>query len=215
LPLSLQRSILREVIHRLRRSLRNINWIHIEDAIHVLQEGNTGGMATLPSGLEARISYDKFIVASKTYVEPLPDVPWLRDRIALSIPGLTALPDSDWSITAQLIDRHELDEENMRHDRPWQAYLDFDVTGDELCLRPRRARDRFWPQGLGDKPTTVTSFMINAKIPRAWRGKIPLLVSPAQILWIPGWRIDERAKVTDKTRRILSLAFDKRQEGAA
>jgi tRNA(Ile)-lysidine synthase len=215
LPLSLQRSILREAIHRLRRSLRNINWVHVEDALHVLQESNTGAMATLPSGLEARISYDKFIVANKDYIEPLPDAPWLRDEIALSSPGWMALPGSDWSITAELIDSQEVAEQKLRHARPWQAYLDYDLAGGELSLRPRRAHDRFWPQGLGDKPTTVNSFMTNAKIPRAWRDHIPLLVSPTQVLWIPGWRIDERAKVTEKTTRILSLAFDKRHEGGA
>ena len=57
--------------------------------------------------------------------------------------------------------------------------------------------------------------MINAKIPRAWRDQIPLLVSPDQVLWIPGWRIDERTKVTEKTTRVLLLAFVKVDGGGA
>ena len=44
LPLSLQRSLLREAIRRLRRSLRNIGWVHIDNAIGVLQRGSTGGV---------------------------------------------------------------------------------------------------------------------------------------------------------------------------
>jgi len=219
LPPSLQRSILREAIRRLRSSLRNINWVHIENAMDVLRQGTTGMAATLPRGLEARLSYDKFVVADRAYIEPLPDLPLLHNntKVPLHIPGRTPLPNSAWHIMAKVIDRRGLDKDALQHDDPWQAYLDYKVAGKELCLRPRRTGDRFWPQGLGDKPTTVNNFMINAKIPRAWRDKIPLLVrshesadeAPEHILWVAGWRIDERAKVTKATTRILHLMFQK------
>jgi tRNA(Ile)-lysidine synthase len=163
---------------------------------------------TLPSGLEARLSYDKFTVASQAYVEPVPDMPWLHGEVQVRIPGRTPVPDSDWCLVARAVDRDTLDGEALRHTHRWQAYLDHDVTGSELCLRPRRTGDRFWPQGLGDRPTTVGNFMINAKIPRAWRDGIPLLVSPGQVLWLAGWRIDERAKVTERTTRVLALCFE-------
>ncbi len=210
LPLSLQRSILREAIHRLRRSLRNINWVHVENAIAVLSKGHTGTRATLPRGLEVRISYDQFIVGNKGYLPPLPDQPWLRDvQVPLSVPGQTALPGSDWCIVAQILKRVDLDQRVLEHAQPWQAYLDLAVTGNDLSLRTRRSGDRFWPQGLGDKPTSINSFMINAKVPQAWRDRIPLLVSPDKVLWVAGWRIDERAKVTEATRHILHLSFVK------
>jgi tRNA(Ile)-lysidine synthase len=207
LPLSLQRSVLREAIHRLRHSLRNINWVHIENAVQVLKTGSTGMVVTLPQELEATLGYERFTVASKGYAETPPDMPWVRTEMPLHIPGQTLLPDSHWSITAELVERHKLDPVDLRHAQPWQAFLDYAVTGNQLALRPRRTGDRFWPQGLGDKPTTVNNFMINAKIPRAWRDTIPLLVSPRQVLWQAGWRIDERAKVTEKTKRVLVLRF--------
>ena len=214
LPLSLQRSTLREAIHRLRYSLRNINWVHVENAVHVLQTGSTGAAVTLPSGLQARIGYDEFVVAQAGYREPLPDLPLLYDteNVALRIPGHTPLPGSHWTLAAQVGHRETWPEHKLRHGDPWQAHLDHDVTGSELCLRTRRTGDRFWPQGLGHEPTTVQSFMINAKVPRARRDRIPLLASPRQILWIAGWRIDERAKVTEATTRILSLTFVKTSE---
>ncbi len=213
LPLSLQRSILREAIHRLRHSLRNINWVHVEDAIAVLSQGHTGARATLPRGLEVRIRYDQFIVGHKGYVLPLPDQPWLRDvEVPLSLPGQTALLGSEWSIRADVLEREDIDRRAVEQTPPWQAYLDLEVTGDDLSLRTRRPGDRFWPQGLGDKPTSVNSFMINAKVPQAWRDRIPLLVSPKQILWVAGWRIDERAKVTSATKRVVHLSFVKSKQ---
>jgi len=95
----------------------------------------------------------------------------------------------------------------LHHDEPWQAFLDYGATGGELFLRPRRTGDRFCPQGLGDKPTTVNNFMTTAKIPRAWRDTIPLLVWPQGVLWIAGWRIDQRARVTENTTQALVLRF--------
>jgi tRNA(Ile)-lysidine synthase len=216
LPLSLQRSTLRQAIHRLRRSLRNINWVHIENALCVLQQGSTGMAATLPRRLEARLGYDRILVCDAAYVEALPDVPLLGDNeVVLHVPGRTFLPGADWCVNAQVLGRRAVDRKALQHSDPWQAYLDYDVTGSELRLRPRRTGDRFCPQGLGQKPTTVNSFMTNAKIPRVWRDSIPLLASPAQILWVAGWRIDERAKVTETTERVLCLAFEKGSKSGA
>jgi tRNA(Ile)-lysidine synthase len=214
LPLSLQRSVLREAIHRLRHSLRNINWVHIENAVQVLQTGSTGMTVTLPRELEATLAYDRFTVASKGYVERPPDMPCVCTETLLHIPGQTLLPDSHWSITAEVVERYKLDLLDLRHAQPWQAYLDYAVSGSQLTLRPRRSGDRFWPQGLGDKPTTMNNFMTNAKIPRAWRDTIPLLVSPRQVLWLAGWRIDERAKVTEQTTQVLVLSFAKTDPSA-
>ena len=52
LPLGLQRATCREAIHRLRRSVRDINWEHVERAVWLAREGHTGQVATLAAGLE-------------------------------------------------------------------------------------------------------------------------------------------------------------------
>ena len=52
-------------------------------------------------------------------------------------------------------------------------------------------------------------FMIDARIPTAWRGRVPLVYSHEQILWVVGWRIDNRVKVTESTRRVLWLEFER------
>ena len=57
LPLGLQRATIREAIHRLRASLRNINWEHVERAVWLARDGGTGQKATLAAGLELEIGY--------------------------------------------------------------------------------------------------------------------------------------------------------------
>ncbi|MEJ2210959.1 MAG: TilS substrate-binding domain-containing protein, partial [Anaerolineae bacterium] len=51
LPVALQRSTLREAVQRLRRTLRDVGFVHVEDAARVACEGTTGTSATLPRGL--------------------------------------------------------------------------------------------------------------------------------------------------------------------
>jgi len=208
LPTSFQRSTLRQAIHRLRHSLRNINWIHVEDARVALLEKPAGTQVTLPQGLMLTMSYQTFTVADEGYVELPTDLPLLAvDSLPLAIPGTTQLPESPWRVEARLLSRSELPpgwEDNQDH---WQAFLDHDVAGSELILRRRQPGDRFQPLGLGGGQTTLREFMINVKIPAQWRLMVPIVVSLQHIVWLAGWRVDERARVTASTGRVLHLRF--------
>jgi tRNA(Ile)-lysidine synthase len=48
---SIQRQLLREAIHRLRRSLRDITWAHVEQARVGVERMETGARITLPQGV--------------------------------------------------------------------------------------------------------------------------------------------------------------------
>ena len=210
LPLSLQRSVLREAIHRLRRSLRNINWVHTENALAVLLSGHTGMAVTLPGGLEARIEYERIRITRAGRPAELPDAPWIERPHRVAVPGETPLTDSPWVLTTRVVPRAALAETTLRSPRTWQAFLDYEAAGADLELRPRRSGDRFWPQGLGDRPGNLNTFMTSAKIPRPWRDRLPLLTSPAGVLWLAGWRISELARVSETTRLVLVAEFVRR-----
>ena len=49
----------------------------------------------------------------------------------------------------------------------------------------------------------IKNFFIDLKIPSGMRASIPLLVCEDAPVWICGYRIDERFKVTPATKRIL------------
>jgi tRNA(Ile)-lysidine synthase len=94
----------------------------------------------------------------------------------------------------------------MSEEDEYTAYLDPAKSGDKLIVRARKRGDRFQPLGL-IQPKKLGEFMIDAKIPQAWRGRIPLVCSGEQILWVVGWRLDERVKVGAETKRVLRLQF--------
>jgi tRNA(Ile)-lysidine synthase len=51
----------------------------------------------------------------------------------------------------------------------------------------------------------LKEFFIDHKIPRFERPEIPLLISGERIVWVVGYRIDERARVSNQTKRILRI----------
>jgi len=91
-------------------------------------------------------------------------------------------------------------------DNLFTAYIDLDKTGDKLLVRSRKPGDRFQPLGMS-QPKKLNEFMIDAKIPHAWRQRIPLVCSPQHIIWVVDWRIDDRVKVTEETKKVLRLEF--------
>jgi len=208
LPLSLRRSTLREAIHRLRRSLRNINWVHVENARRVAERGETGAQATLPRHLMLTVGYEELLIAEEGYVPPV-DWPTVEAPFPLAVPGVTHLPGTDWQLRAQIIDRAHLPDTALQSAGRWQAFLDADVAGRDLILRPRRPEDRFQPLGMGGHSQRLRDFMINVKIPAAHRDRVPLLVAGERILWVCGWREDERARITPQTERVLHLRFER------
>lgn len=65
-----------------------------------------------------------------------------------------------------------------------------------LTVRTWRTGDRFCPLGMEGKEQKLKDFFINHKIDRLARRQVPLLVNgDGRIIWIVGWRLDERFKV--------------------
>jgi len=82
------------------------------------------------------------------------------------------------------------------------AFLDYHVLQFPLRIRNFRPGDRFHPLGVQGSQK-LKEFFIDHRIPRFERPKIPLLLSGETVAWVVGYRIDDRFKVTDKTRKVL------------
>jgi tRNA(Ile)-lysidine synthase len=210
LPTSLQRSTLREAIQRLRRTLRNISFTHVEDALCVARDGTTGDQATLPRGLFLTVGYDRLTISNADGSEPEPGWPLLLPRfapLALAVPGTTSLPESRWRLVSGVVAKGDLAAGWDLNTDPWRAYLDRHVLGETPCLRTRQPGDRFQPLGMGGHSVRLADFLTNEKVPRRWRDLLPIVVGKGHIAWVCGQRVDERAKVTDETREVVVLRF--------
>jgi tRNA(Ile)-lysidine synthase len=210
LPTALQRSSLREAIHRLRRSLRNINFVHVEDALRVSRDGTTGMQATLPQGLMLSLGYDHLRVADTEHAIEWPDGPWLpagEAPLPVPLPGELVVNAAGWVLRLRLMDRSDLPPDWSENQEPWRATLDADVLGEDLHLRTRRPGDRFQPLGMEGQEVKLGDFFTNQKVPRTLRSRVPLLEAAWGIAWVGGLRMDERARVTDSTTRVVHVEF--------
>ncbi len=208
LPVALQRSALREAVHRLRRTLRNINFVHIENALRVARDGVTGNQATLPRRLMLTLTYEHIVVAGREQIHVAPDWPLLQagaEPLPVSVPGETPIPGSGWAIEVTALQRGALPQDWEDKNDRWLEYCDAAVAGPSLWLRRRQAGDRFQPLGMAGRTVKLADFLTNQKVPQSLRDRLPLLASPQQIIWVCGQRLDERARVGDNSGQVLRL----------
>ncbi len=202
-PLAVQRALVRRAVHTLRCTLRDVDFVHIEDAVRCVQEGATGTQATLPRGLMVVVGYTTVTIGDAAAL-PLPsDRPWLApgSNIPLTVPGETPLPGG-WTLVAESLDRWEMSEVIGNTD-PFTAWVDASRLGASPVLRTRRRGDRFQPQGLEGAEVKVSDFLVNVKFPATWRDALPLLESEGHLLWLVGLRLSEEALVQAATASVI------------
>jgi tRNA(Ile)-lysidine synthase len=206
LPSAPKRQLLRDAIERLLGSLKDIETRHIEEIMAALTKP-AGKRLSLPKNLVFAIEYNQYLLGLDAAA--LSPFPVLREEAVLKIPGETLFPG--WSVEAT-IKRKEIKSIGSTSDN-FTAYLDLDKIGDKIVVRSRQPGDRFQPLGMS-QPKKLGEFMIDAKIPHSWRQRIPIVCSPEHILWVVGWHIDDRVKITENTERVLCLTFKHPSNGS-
>ena len=81
------------------------------------------------------------------------------------------------------------------------AFFDLNKLKFPLKIRPWTYGDRFQPLGMGHKKK-LSDFMIDEKIPLNLKEHVLVLTSEENIVWVIGYRIDDRYKITDNTKIV-------------
>jgi tRNA(Ile)-lysidine synthetase-like protein len=140
-------------------------------------------------------------------------LPWERptqwpqiagDQI-LPIPG-TLLLANGWQLSSEVVaDIGQAFAQAQRNQDPFQAWVDADKIHLPFSVRSRRPGDVIQPFGMHGRSVKISDLMINQKIPRAARAAWPVVVSGAQIAWVPGLRLAEPFQLTENSRSAIRL----------
>ena len=94
------------------------------------------------------------------------------------------------------------------------SVVDADRVGPEAYVRLAHPAERFRPLGRGGS-RLVRDALVDAGVPAGRRAGVPIVaagpgaaVEPDSALWVVGYRVDDRVRVTARTRSYLWLSVD-------
>jgi tRNA(Ile)-lysidine synthase len=85
------------------------------------------------------------------------------------------------------------------------AFLDKSKLEFPLIARKWKQGDYFYPFGMKMKKKKLKKFFTDEKIPLNEKENIRVIESNKKIVWVIGYRIDERFKVTEKTKEVVKM----------
>ncbi|RMH34924.1 MAG: tRNA lysidine(34) synthetase TilS [Nitrospirae bacterium] len=196
-PLPLRRRILRMVIQQVAHLPYGPAFGPVEALMTQVVSGPSGSMMRV-EGVLVRREYEalQFEPCSETRGD------WRMESLAaqeVRIPSRLQWPGTGETLTVSIASPAP----------PWEAsnrrkvWFDRATFSEPLVIRAWRPGDYFCPFGMQGKRKKLQDFFSDAKIASSERHRIPLLVAPEGILWVGGYRMDHRFRVTEMTRDVL------------
>ncbi len=195
--LAIRRRLLREGISHLKSDTRRITFSHGEKALQLLNEENRGKRISLPGKIILERSGGELVIRR---TEPPPVEEFLYK---VSFPGEAYIKEVNQKFKLTSLPLEEF-QRRYHLKAGGCAFLDRAKLSQPLIVRNRRSGDCFFPLGARGN-TKLKNFLINKKIPREERDKLPLFISRGKICWVAGVQIGESFKVTDTTKEVVII----------
>jgi tRNA(Ile)-lysidine synthase len=227
LPSSLQRHLLRRATAGLCDGQSPLETRHYALIEQLLAEHHDRQERTLhlPHRLEVRYNFNELIFERVDVYTNFNDESTRKQQKALeevallSIPGRIEVPGTPWvamaePAPAELMEKVKAALRSEDWAGVWRllpstrysVYIDGDVAGSSIQVRTRRPGDRMQPLGMLHEKK-VQDIFVDTHIARAGRESVPLFYTASYPIWLAGVCLDERARLTSKTRRVVRLSI--------
>jgi tRNA(Ile)-lysidine synthase len=185
--------LLRLAVARVKGDLNQLAYCHIRAILDKLNSTEKWELH-LPGGFFAQGNKEELVIGRER--EAKREVK--EFKYALPVPGKVELKEIGRTFGCDFADKLDTTA------GPGIAYVDYSSLGREVIVRNKLPGDRFVPLGIkGTKK--IQDFFVDEKVPAEERDNVPVVESGGKIIWIGGLRLDERAKVTEKTKKIVKL----------
>ncbi len=202
-PLAIRRRVLREVLRQLHPERKAPLLTTVGVVEERLLRGNRGTRVVLPAA-EVTREHGRLVVrpGRPTGTSPATEYPIRIEMNPMESPTV-CWPGTELQIRLRLLPAARLVPTSVAEAESASAVFDADRVRGPLVLRTWRPGDWFCPSGMAGHRKKLQDFWTDAKIPRAARQAIPVLESAEGIIWIVGYRADERFVANAKTSRVL------------
>jgi tRNA(Ile)-lysidine synthase len=200
----LQQIIIREAIVRLKIPLKKISYKNYEKILNIINCNKVSSNSVIKNYLNIRITNNALHLSKDKYYAEEGSV---INETVIKIPGETKIVEINSMIIME--SRETKDgflEEFKRTKTRYDEAVDLNKIIMPLTVRTRMSGDKFWPLG-SPGVQKVKDFFINNKVPVLERDTIPIITMSGSPIWIVGFRIDERIRVTKETKNILIMRF--------
>jgi tRNA(Ile)-lysidine synthase len=197
LPVALRRRVIRTVIERVKKDLRRIRWDHVEAIRRLAQAEKPQAVLNLPGKLTVKRTYDHLIFSTSTKKKPR--------SFHYTLDGLGTY---DLKEIGRRLSIEEITNRKGLRLKGYtrKALLDTEKLHFPLTLRTFKAGDRFIPLGMKGRKK-LKDFFVDLKVPLEQRYSTPILCCDDKPVWVCGFRIDDRFKVTTETKKVIKLVF--------
>ena len=195
---AIQWRVIKKMLERICARERGVDegeWLNVHEICQKLEQSSPSFLLELPQGVWVEKRYER-VLFGKGRVKPIQPF-----EVQVVSSGRNFIEEIGKEV---VMEEASVDKFGDLSGPSHTAFMDYESLQFPLKIRNFRPGDRFQP--LGAKGTQkLKEFFIDHKIPRFERANIPLVISAEMIAWVVGYRIDERVKVTEKTKRILKV----------
>ena len=168
---------------------------HLQQMARIAGDNASGRTVMLPGGYTARTNKDWLEIYPASISNDCPYVHWPGDfRITLPWGPIAAgvTKRGDWEVAAERVKVEA--GASLDTGDPMQAYLSPSALAEGATVRTWQPGDRMQPLGMSGR-RKLQDLFTDVGLPREWRDKIPLVITPAGIAWAVGVRLADWAAV--------------------
>jgi len=202
LEVPLQWQVLWHAAKRAKVRLGRLTFRHVERLAKLARADQATGALSLPGKVTVQKRYGQLVFRNEELIGP---VETFEHPVDLPLGGEATLPGLDVTIrtSKQVLDRRSF-ERFLAGKSSWEELIDAEKLALPLVLRRWQRGDRFQPLGM-DGEKKVGDFFTDAKVPPMDRRHVPVVCDQRGIVWLVGYRIDQRVKITSRTRKVVRL----------